>query len=108
LVPELAEVVARLPSPLRRDPQTDRYFLVEAVASLLGAASADELERFRLFEAMASWLGAASVDEPLLVVLDVCIGLPSRGPSGPGKPPLVVSWWCCRIRGRSPVRWMRR
>jgi class 3 adenylate cyclase len=49
LVPELAEVVAGLPSPLRSDPETERY---------------------RLFEAMASWLGAASADEPLVVVLD--------------------------------------
>jgi class 3 adenylate cyclase len=49
LVPELTELVAGLPSPLRSDPETERY---------------------RLFEAMASWLGAASADEPLLVVLD--------------------------------------
>jgi class 3 adenylate cyclase/tetratricopeptide (TPR) repeat protein len=49
LVPELAELVAGLPNPMRSDPETERY---------------------RLFEAMASWLGAASVDEPLLMVLD--------------------------------------
>ncbi|MGH3807500.1 MAG: ATP-binding protein [Pseudonocardiaceae bacterium] len=49
LVPELAEVVPGLPSPLRSDPETERY---------------------RLFEAMACWLGAASVDEPLVVILD--------------------------------------
>jgi class 3 adenylate cyclase/tetratricopeptide (TPR) repeat protein len=49
LAPELTELVAGLPSPLRSDPETERY---------------------RLFEAMASWLGAASADEPLLVVLD--------------------------------------
>lgn len=49
LVPELTEMVAGLPSPLRSDPETERY---------------------RLFEAMASWLGAASADEPLVVVLD--------------------------------------
>ncbi|MGQ0716101.1 MAG: ATP-binding protein [Pseudonocardiales bacterium] len=49
LVPEVTELVAGLPSPLRSDPETERY---------------------RLFEAMASWLGAASSDEPLLVVLD--------------------------------------
>ncbi len=41
--------MAGLPSPLRSDP---------------------EIERYRLFEAMASWLGAASADEVLLVVLD--------------------------------------
>ncbi|MGH3813801.1 MAG: ATP-binding protein [Pseudonocardiaceae bacterium] len=49
LVPELTERVAGLPSPMRSDPETERY---------------------RLFEAMASWLGAASADEPLLVILD--------------------------------------
>ncbi len=49
LVPELAELVAGLHSPLRSDPETERY---------------------RLFEAVASWLGAASADEPLLVVLE--------------------------------------
>ncbi|MGH3775153.1 MAG: ATP-binding protein [Pseudonocardiaceae bacterium] len=49
LVPELTELVAGLPSPMRSDPETERH---------------------RLFEAMASWLGAASADEPLLVVLD--------------------------------------
>jgi class 3 adenylate cyclase/tetratricopeptide (TPR) repeat protein len=70
LVPELAELVTGLPSPMRSDPEIERYRLFEAVASWLGAASANELERFRLFEAMASWLGAASADEPLLVVLD--------------------------------------
>ncbi|HKR49157.1 MAG TPA: AAA family ATPase [Pseudonocardiaceae bacterium] len=49
LVPELTELVTGLPSPLRCDPETERY---------------------RLFEAIASWLGAASADEVLLVVLD--------------------------------------
>jgi class 3 adenylate cyclase/tetratricopeptide (TPR) repeat protein len=49
LVPELAEVVPGLPSPLRSDPETERY---------------------RLFEAMACWLGAASADEPLVIILD--------------------------------------
>ncbi|MGH3785664.1 MAG: ATP-binding protein [Pseudonocardiaceae bacterium] len=49
LVPELTELVAGLPSPMRSDPETERY---------------------RLFEAMASWLGAASAEEPLVVVLD--------------------------------------
>ncbi|MGH3875078.1 MAG: ATP-binding protein [Pseudonocardiaceae bacterium] len=49
LVPELTELVTGLPSPMHADPETERY---------------------RLFDAIASWLGAASADEPLLVVLD--------------------------------------
>jgi len=49
LVPELADVVADLPSPLRSDPETEQY---------------------RLFDAVASWLAALSAEEPLLVVLD--------------------------------------
>jgi predicted ATPase len=48
-VPELTELVTGLPSPLRCDPETERY---------------------RLFEAITSWLRAASADEVLLVVLD--------------------------------------
>ena len=49
LVPELTERVPGLPSPLRSDPDTERY---------------------RLFDAVAAWLTAASVDEPVLLVLD--------------------------------------
>ena len=49
LVPELSERVPGLPTPLRSDPETERY---------------------RLFEAVAGWLAVASKDEPLLLVLD--------------------------------------
>jgi class 3 adenylate cyclase len=49
LVPELAERVRDLPSPLRSDPETERY---------------------RLFDAVAAWLSATSLEAPLLLVLD--------------------------------------
>jgi tetratricopeptide (TPR) repeat protein len=49
LVPELAERVAGLPSPLQSDPETERY---------------------RLFDAVGAWLTAASAEERTLVVLD--------------------------------------
>ena len=49
LVPELSERTPDLSSPLRSDPETERY---------------------RLFDAVAAWLGATSVDQPLLLVLD--------------------------------------
>ena len=49
VVPELAERAPGLPTPLRSDPETERY---------------------RLFDAVAAWLVAASAEEPLLLVLD--------------------------------------
>jgi hypothetical protein len=49
LVPDVVEMAAGLPAPLRSDPETERY---------------------RLFDAVAGWLAAASADEPLLLVLD--------------------------------------
>ena len=49
LVPEVGERVAGLPTPLRSDPETERY---------------------RLFDGVAAWLAAASNDEPLLLLLD--------------------------------------
>ncbi len=49
LVTELTDSVPELPSPLRSDPETERY---------------------RLFDAVAAWLGAVSAGEPLLLVLD--------------------------------------
>jgi class 3 adenylate cyclase/tetratricopeptide (TPR) repeat protein len=49
LVPELVQLVADLPEPLRSDPETERY---------------------RLFDAVASWLSEASADQPVLLVLD--------------------------------------
>lgn len=61
LVPELAELVPELPGPRYSGPDTD-------LPVQLG--SDPETERYRLFEAVASWLGAASADELLLVVLD--------------------------------------
>jgi tetratricopeptide (TPR) repeat protein len=48
-VPELANRVAGLASPLRADPETERY---------------------RLFDAVAAWLAATARDEPVLLVLD--------------------------------------
>jgi class 3 adenylate cyclase/tetratricopeptide (TPR) repeat protein len=61
LVPELAELVPELPRPRRSDPDNE----------LPGQLGSDpESERYRLFEAVASWLGAASADELMLVVLD--------------------------------------
>jgi predicted ATPase len=49
LVPEVGGRVPALPSPLRSDPETERYWL---------------------FDAVASWLVAVSTDEPVLLVLD--------------------------------------
>ncbi|MBV8993271.1 MAG: adenylate/guanylate cyclase domain-containing protein, partial [Pseudonocardiales bacterium] len=49
LVPEVGGRVPALPPPLRSDPETERYWL---------------------FDAVASWLVAASTDEPVLLVLD--------------------------------------
>jgi DNA-binding SARP family transcriptional activator len=49
LVPELARIVPGLEPPLRADPETERY---------------------RLFDAVASWLGAISAETGLLLVLD--------------------------------------
>ncbi|HEX6402623.1 MAG TPA: AAA family ATPase [Pseudonocardiaceae bacterium] len=49
LVPEVGGRVPALQSPLRSDPETERYWL---------------------FDAVASWLVAASTDEPVLLVLD--------------------------------------
>ena len=49
LVPELAESMSGLPSPLRSEPETERY---------------------RLFDAVSSWLSAVSTEAPLLLVLD--------------------------------------
>jgi class 3 adenylate cyclase len=47
LLPELAQLVAGLPEPLRSDPETERY---------------------RLFDAVAAWLAAISTEEPVLLV----------------------------------------
>ena len=49
LVPELEDRIRGLPSPIRSDPETERY---------------------RLFDAVTDWLRAASTREPLLLVLD--------------------------------------
>ncbi|MGH9009242.1 MAG: ATP-binding protein, partial [Acidimicrobiia bacterium] len=49
LVPELAQLVADLPEPLRSDPETERY---------------------RLFDAVAGWLSEVSADRPVLLVVD--------------------------------------
>ena len=49
LVPEIADVVSGLPDPLRSDPETERY---------------------RLFDAVATWLGALSAEAPVLLILD--------------------------------------
>jgi class 3 adenylate cyclase len=49
LVPEITERLPGLPTPLRSDP---------------------EMERYRLFDAVAAWLTATSTEEPLLLVLD--------------------------------------
>ena len=49
LVPELGDLVGGLPDPLRSDPETERY---------------------RLFDAVASWLGALSAEAPVLLILD--------------------------------------
>jgi hypothetical protein len=49
LVPELMELVARLPEPLRSDPETERY---------------------RLFDALTAWLADASTETPVLLILD--------------------------------------
>jgi len=49
VLPEIAELVANLPEPLRSDPETERY---------------------RLFEAIADWLADASAETPILLVLD--------------------------------------
>jgi class 3 adenylate cyclase len=49
LRPELAELVPGLPTPLRSDPETERY---------------------RLFDAVAAWLGAVSAEKPVLLALD--------------------------------------
>ena len=49
LLPELPDLVAGLPEPLRSDPETERY---------------------RLFDALANWLSDVSGDAPVLLVLD--------------------------------------
>jgi class 3 adenylate cyclase len=49
LVPELREIVAGLPEPLRSDAETERY---------------------RLFDALAGWLSDVSAEAPVLLVLD--------------------------------------
>ena len=49
LVPELPELVAGLPEPLRSDPETERY---------------------RLFDAVAVWLSDVSTERPVLLVVD--------------------------------------
>jgi class 3 adenylate cyclase/tetratricopeptide (TPR) repeat protein len=49
LVPELVDAVPGLASPLRSDPETERY---------------------RLFDAVAAWLADTSADGPMLLVLD--------------------------------------
>jgi class 3 adenylate cyclase/tetratricopeptide (TPR) repeat protein len=49
LVPELDDRVPGLPSPLRSDPETERY---------------------RLFDAVASWMAAVAAEVPLFLVLD--------------------------------------
>jgi DNA-binding SARP family transcriptional activator len=49
LVPELVELVPGLASPLRSDPETERY---------------------RLFDAVAGWLASMSADRPVLLLLD--------------------------------------
>jgi class 3 adenylate cyclase len=49
LVPELSERLPGLSTPLRSDP---------------------EMERYRLFDAVAAWLTATAIEEPILLVLD--------------------------------------
>jgi class 3 adenylate cyclase/tetratricopeptide (TPR) repeat protein len=49
LVPEISERAGDLPSPLRSDPETERY---------------------RLFDAVAAWLAAVSAEAPVFLVLD--------------------------------------
>ena len=49
LLPELPDLVAGLPEPLRSDPETERY---------------------RLFDALVGWLSAVSTEAPVLLVLD--------------------------------------
>ncbi len=49
LLPELTDLVAGLPDPLRSDPETERY---------------------RLFDALAGWLSDVSAEAPVLLVLD--------------------------------------
>jgi tetratricopeptide (TPR) repeat protein len=49
LLPELAERVTDLATPLQSDPETERY---------------------RLFDAVAGWLAAASAADPVLLLLD--------------------------------------
>ncbi|MDQ4096838.1 MAG: AAA family ATPase, partial [Actinomycetota bacterium] len=49
LLPELPDLVAGLPEPLRSDPETERY---------------------RLFDALVGWLSDVSAEAPVLLVLD--------------------------------------
>ena len=49
LLPELPDLVAGLPEPLRSDPETERY---------------------RLFDALVAWLSDVSAEAPTLLVLD--------------------------------------
>ena len=49
LLPELPELIAGLPEPLRSDPETERY---------------------RLFDALVAWLADVCAEAPVLLVLD--------------------------------------
>ncbi|MGH9010369.1 MAG: ATP-binding protein, partial [Acidimicrobiia bacterium] len=49
LLPELPDLVAGLPEPLRSDPETERY---------------------RLFDALVGWLSDVSAEAPVLLILD--------------------------------------